>query len=163
MAVPGFAIMARWKFRGLDRYVAKLENLHGNADEHIKRAIYEGAGVVADRISASLGGVQTAEDRFYRKGQVQPGPKPDEKAAMIAAFGIAKMRKSGSAIQTKVGFGNARHGDVTVATLARRLESGTSFQKKQPVIRRAMHGARSAAEQAMKTELEKQIKKSMGG
>ena len=163
MAVPGFTIMARWKFRGLDQYVAKLEDLHGNADEHIKRAIYEGAGVVADRISAGLNGVQTANDHFYRKGQIQPGPKPDEKAALIASFGIAKMRKSGTAIQTKVGFGNARHGDVTVATLARRLESGTSFQRKQPVIRRAVSGARSAAEQAIKNELEEQIKKSMGG
>lgn len=154
--------MATWKFRGLDTYLAKLESLSYNSEDYVKRAIYKGAGVVADQISGALSGIQTADpDHYYHKGEVQPGPKPDEKAAIIGAFGLARMKQEGSAITTKAGFGNGTYNGTKITTLARRLESGTSWQRKQPVIRQAANRSKAAAEEAMRVELEKQIREIM--
>jgi hypothetical protein len=48
----GVADMARIRFKGSDEYALKLSQLASGADDVAKKAIYQAAKIVADKISA---------------------------------------------------------------------------------------------------------------
>lgn len=82
--------MATIRFEGIDQYLAALQRVYGASEETAKWALHDGAGVVADRIMGALGTIQTSDADKWYEGQ-QPGPTPEEKQAMIDAFGLAHM------------------------------------------------------------------------
>ena len=152
--------MATMRWKGIDQYIAALQRVHGESEETVKRALYDGAGVVADAIKGGLGGIQTRDpDQWYEV--TAPGPTPQEKADLISGFGLAHMQNRNGYISTKAGF-SGRSEKSTVATVARNVESGTSWMRKQPVIRRAANSARGAAEAKMGQTLDDEIRKLMG-
>lgn len=152
--------MATIRFEGIDRYLAALQRVYGASEETAKRALYDGAGIVADRIKGALGGIQTSDPDQWYEGQ-RPGPTPEEKSAMIGAFGLSHMREENGYISTKAGFSGSA-GKVPAATVARQCESGSSFMRKQPVIRQAANASKAAAEAAMGKTLDEEIQKLMG-
>lgn len=160
--------MATWKVQGIDEYIGKLEKLSSQSEEHIKRAIYPGAGLMADAIKASAQSIPTRDPKKFYRDTLAPGPTPEEKSSMIAAIGIAKMRKQGSMITAKVGVdGYSSHktksfpGGVPNAVIARSVEAGTSWMKKTPFISRAVRQTKPAAEAAIKRQLDEEISKLM--
>lgn len=147
--------MARLRFKGLDEYVAQLERISMSAGEDIERAVYAGAGVVADEIKKGLKSLRTSED----------GLDPLEKEGLIEGFGLAKIRKDGGYVNTKAGFAGLSRkqtkrnpAGIPNATIARQIESGTSWIPKQPVIRSAVRASKDKAERAMAEAIEKAIK-----
>lgn len=146
--------MATWKFKNLDKYVAQLEELSAHAEGQLKAAVWEGAKVVADNMKAAMNGIPT-DDEYHKPGEMRAGPRSEEKAGMIAGFGLSRMRTGGS-VTTKAGFSGSTNG-VSNATLARQIESGTSWMRKYPAIRRAANASRGAAEAAMAAKLEQMI------
>lgn len=141
--------MATIKFTGLDEYIRKLENLTAHSRGICKMAVWEGGKVVGDAIKASLGNIPV-QDEYVRKGEIRTGIRQEEKDAIIAAFGLSKMR-TGSSISTKAGF--------NAGTKIRLVESGTSYMRKHPVVRQAINGAKGAAEAAMAAKFTEEIQK----
>ena len=87
---------------------------------------------------------------------------------MIASFGLSPMRDDNGYVNTKAGFdGYGRHqtpsfpNGVPNAVVARSCESGTSWMKKQPFMRKSVNGARAVAVAAMAAKFDEEIKKQM--
>lgn len=151
--------MATIRVTGIEQLIAKMERLTDNHEEKMKRIVYAGTGVVADAVRSNLESVPTSiPDHYYKKGEKQPGPDPDQKNAIINAFGISKIKREGGSYAAKVGFkGGQEANGVKVTTLARRVESGTSWMQKHPFSRPGLNQSRSKAIEAMKEELENQL------
>ena len=157
--------MANFKMRGLDEYIERLERMTDDADEQIKRAVYVGAGIVANEIHASLATIPThSDDQYGTSDKPLVGLTSSEKEDVINAFGIMKMRKEERFICVKIGFGRRSRTKskkypfgIPNAALMRQVESGSSYRRKTPVIRQATTRSKERALDAMQRELEKQI------
>ena len=139
---------------GMDELVQKLNSL-GNAAQGVAAAgLFEGAGVMADAVSRAVNGIAT-EPFKYAAGGRQRNPSPEEKAILLAAKkGIAKFRKTGTGVQTSVGMQNSGYATLNgktkpVPLIANSINSGTSFMKKQPFMRKAFSQASGPAQAAI--------------
>lgn len=146
--------MAKMTFEGLDEYILKLEKLTDNTEEAMKKALYKGAGIVADSVKAAISSVPV-DDEYVPKGELREGIRSEEKAILPGGFGIARFRNEGSSITTSIGFkGKA-------ARIAAKVENGTSYMKKFPFIRRAVNRSKASAEAAMAKVFDEEINKIM--
>jgi hypothetical protein len=148
---------------GMDQIVAMLQKAGDSAVGIAAKALYKGAGVVADEISKGARSVRTSPFRYAAGGRMRD-PSPEEKAAIVSAgaAGIAKFRKTGSEVNTSVGY--SRSGYCTIAgktkpipVIVNSINSGTSFMKKQPFIRKAVSVSRSKATDAITGEVERLV------
>lgn len=141
---------------GLDELNALLARLGDKAQEVASRSLYTGAGVVADAMTAAVRSIAAEPQQPKRRPpEKTPArlPTPEEKAAVVGATGIAKFRKEGGEVHTLIGVtgnGNGGYASINghkkaVRLIARSINSGTSFMKKQPVFRRAASQSRGAA------------------
>lgn len=145
--------MATIKFTGMDEYIRKLENLTAHSRGICKMAVWEGGKVVGDAIKAALEDIPV-QDEYVQKGEMRTGIRSEEKEAIIAAFGLSKMR-TGSSVSTKAGF--------KAGTKIRAVESGTSYMQKHPVVRQAVNKSKTRAENVMKAKFEEATMKIMLG
>lgn len=132
--------MARFQLKLPTEYMERLNSLDSNADEILKRAVYVGAGIVADAMKAKLLAVHTP-----RTG------------ALVGSMGIASIKEDGDGWNTKIGFDGEDSKRVANVLKARVLDSGSSRQRARPFIRPALNSSRSAAKAAMTAEIEQQI------
>lgn len=155
------------KTDGLDELARMLAELENRANEAASAGLFDGAGIVADALNNGINSIQTAPFKYAPKGQTRL-PSPQEKAALQRKVGIAKFRKSGSEVDTLIGIsydsgytqiaGNTK----SVAVIARSINSGTSFMKKQPVFRRAVSQSKSAAQAAIVAKVEQMFDEIIG-
>ena len=144
------------KVEGMDEITAMLKKAEDGAQGIAARALYVGAGIVADEISKGARGVNTS--RFRYANGWQRDPSPEEKAAVVSAgVGISKFTKTGNEVDTSVGYSQSGYAEINgkrkaVAVIANSINSGTSFMKKQPFFRKA---ATRAAPKAVKAMTEK--------
>lgn len=152
--------MAKWIVgKGLDDYIALLGNLEFKSEAVCGLAIYDGAKIVADAIHSEIAALPTSPNKSNRHGK--RNPTQVEKDGMLAGLGIAKKQISGSFINVKIGM-DGYNGDVTEqypngkpnVMVARSIESGTTFMKKNPFISRAVNRTKAQAEEAMKARFE---------
>lgn len=157
--------MAKIDFKGIDTYAKMLARLESGSEEIVKRAVYEGAAVVADAIKEGLKSIPVQEGKGTPENKLH-GITKKQKADLINGFGLAPIENSNGYIQTKAGFDG--YGSVKTKAypkglpnvlLARSLESGTSFRKKIPVIRRAVTKSRKQAEKVMDETINKELEK----
>lgn len=149
---------------GLDELLAMLGEMENRTEEIAKRALYQGAKVMADAYRKGVGSIKAVErgpgeDRHHARY-----PTPDEKEA-LDAIGIASFRGSGSEVDTLIGIGLGDEGyfemdgkTKPLAMIARSINSGTSFMKKQPVLRKAASMAKGPAAAAVVQEAERIIR-----
>lgn len=128
-----------------DQISLQLRKLDGKTDEICKRAVYVGAGVMADQIRANLkknlaASKETTGDLLDSLG-ITP-PKLDREGNWNAKVGFDGYDKKGVPNQLK----------------ARAMESGTSKQKKKPFVRPAISQAREKAKKAMEESVGNDIK-----
>ena len=146
-------------FAELEKMLAQAAD---KAQDVASGALFDGAGVMADAFSAAIAGIRTEKFHYARPGQTRL-PSPEEKAALQGKSGVAKFRKNGSKVDTIVGVsGSAGYADVAghtkaVRLIARSINSGTSFMKKQPIFRRAKSQSQGAARAAMVAKAEEMI------
>lgn len=157
--------MATFKFKGLDEYVRKLENLSSYTEILIGEAVYQGAEVVADTTKRAIEGIPV-DNRTSVPTRTSINQK--QKNGLIKSFGIAKLQKTKHFYNVKTGFDG--YNDIVTdrwpqgqpnVMIARSLESGTSFMPKNPVISKATRSAKKACEEAMQKSLDGNIKKLM--
>lgn len=159
--------MAKIDFKGIDDYAKALGTLWKESENIVKKAVYEGADVVANEIKQGLRSIPV-DERVGAEENPVTGVGRRQKADLINGFGLSPMENKDGYINTKAGFDG--YGSIKtkkypkgqpLAMLMRSVESGTSFRKKTPVIRKAVTRARKPAEAKMAETVEAEIKKIM--
>ena len=153
---------------GLDQLGRMLAQLGDKAQEIASGALYEGAGITANAMSAGIQSIQTEPFKYATDRQMRLA-SPQEKAALERKIGIAKFRKNGSEVNTIIGISRAS-GYTQIAgkkkavlVIARSINSGTSFMHKQPVFRQAVSRNRKAALDKIVDTAEKRINEIING
>lgn len=154
----------RYRFKGLNEYVAKLERLSNrfNTEMCIEIAVDEGAKVVADYTLKEL--EKMPVDNTPGKPPMRKSIRSIEKAFLIKEFGTTPLENKNGYINRKTGVdrGTLDYDDsgkyyVPAVVLARSLEAGTSFMPKNPVFSRASRKARKPCLDAMEKSLNESI------
>lgn len=167
--------MARFQVRGMEEYERALSRLGDQSEDIAKRGVYAAVKIVADAVKESLKGLPVIEGD--KKGLPPIGTPENpvtgvsrkQKEDLIDSMGVPPIERSNDGyIETKIGWDG--YGSIPTKKyprgvpnqmLIRSIESGTSFRKKNPVIRRAVAKSKKAAENAIKEEIEKAIRKEM--
>lgn len=159
--------MARFEFKGLDEYLKQLRDLGEHTQGYCKRALYVGAGIVADSIKKEINGLQTHHG--YIPGDAPLWTiEPAAKQGLIESMGIATMRDDNGFINTSVyfdgynGVKSERYPNGQPNQMvANAINSGTSRRKKNPFITRGINASKSQAESAMAAFFEQDIANNM--
>ena len=139
---------------GMNELIRSMEKLPEKAAKVAAEALYEGAGIVADKVSGAVQGIATEPFKYATGGRTRK-PSPEEKALVAGAkHGVAKFRKNGISVQTSVGYQNAGYGEINGKTkpipqIANAINSGTSFMTKQPFMRKAFSQSKGPAQAAI--------------
>jgi HK97 gp10 family phage protein len=139
---------------GMNELIRSMEKLPEKAAKVAAEALYEGAGIVADKVSGAVNGIATEPFKYAKGGRMRK-PSPEEKALVAGAkHGVAKFRKNGVSVQTSVGYQNAGYGTINGKTkpipqIANAINSGTSFMQKQPFMRKAFSQSKGPAQAAI--------------
>lgn len=158
----------RIKTDGLDHLSQMLAQLENRANEVASGALFVGAGIVADALNHGIQSIQTEPFKYATSGNMRM-PSPQEKAALERKVGIAKFRKNGSQVDTLIGISyDSGYTQISgkpksVAVIARSINSGTSFMKKQPVFRRAKSQSQNAAKAAIVAKAEQMFDEIING
>lgn len=154
--------MATWKFEGLDEYLRQLEKLEGSSHDAIGKAIYHGAAIVADACKQGIESLPV--NNQYQSG----GITSVQKAGLREGFGITHEREDGFYRHVKLGFDGYNKQKTKKypqgqpnSVIARSVNSGSTWRKKNPFIDRATRSSKAACEHKMAEVIEAEIKKVM--
>lgn len=157
--------MAKIQMKGLDEYTKKLDDLEKRHDEVAAKAVYAGAGIVADEIKKRL--QDNLDDPAYaglQEGQVFKGMNYEQTGDLLDSFGIAPIRAFADMnTSTKLGFDGYDEKGVPNQLKARAMESGTSKLKKRPFVRPAVNATKKPAISEMRNIIDGEYKKITGG
>lgn len=145
---------------GADDLLNMLQQLGEKAPGIAAKALYDGAGKMADEIEKQAGAVHTAP--FHYAVFLQRDVSPEELAAIKGKVGIAKFQRDGVNANTSVGYANSGYTTVAgkvkpIPKIANAINSGTSFMKKQPFFRKAVTAGTKTASEAMTKKIEAEI------
>lgn len=143
-----------------------LSRLEESTDEMIGKAVYAGAGIVADAIKANIKALPVVRGYGTDANPLPGGVTASQKAGLINGMGISRMQDDAGYLNVKIGFDgyNATKTEKYPQgqpnrLVARGVESGTSWKKKKPFIRPAVNSSRNRAEAEMARILDEEIKK----
>ena len=143
-----------------------LSRLEESTDEMIGKAVYAGAGIVADAIKENIKALPIVRGYGTEDNPLPGGVTAPQKAGLIDGLGIAPMQNDMGYLNVKIGFDgyNATKTEKYPQgqpnqLVARGVESGTSWKKKKPFIRPAVNASRNRAEAEMARILDEEIKK----
>lgn len=145
---------------GADDLLNMLQQLGEKAQGIAAKALYDGAGKMADEIEKQAGAVHTAP--FHYAVFLQRDVSPEELAAIKGKVGIAKFQRDGVNANTSVGYASSGYTTVAgklkpIPKIANAINSGTSFMKKQPFFRKAVTTGTKTASEAMTKKIEAEI------
>lgn len=146
----GCGLMAKFTYKPGKEYMAKLSKLSAGADEIAKKAIYKGAGIVADSVRTHLHQVL--------------GESETSTGDLEASLGISPIQQDANGDwNAKVSFSGYDRKGVPNQLKARVLESGTSSQRMRPrpFVRPAVNATKVQAKEAMDKVIDEEIKKIM--
>lgn len=154
----------KFQTKGLDKYVRNLEAI-GNpfaAEAYMKQAIKDGSDVVADATRSELSKIKVDNRNYVPIGPDSKGRNgllQVQKDALLESFGISQIQDKNGFLNDKTGVqrGKNKLGQPHV-TIARRLESGTSYMPKDPVFSRATRKSRKECIRVMQESLSKAIR-----
>ena len=145
------------KIDGMAELSELLDRMEEQAPKVAAQALYEGAGIMAAEIRKSAETIKTEPFRYAGGGRSRL-PSPEEKQIVLnAGAGIAKFDKNGTEIDTSVGYKASGYAELNgktkpVPLIVNAINSGTSFMRKQPFIRKAASSGSTKAMTAMKTK-----------
>lgn len=162
--------MAKMQVKGLDEYAIKVRKLSRNSQAIIKKAVYNGAAVVANTVKKGLQDIPV-ENGYGTKEKPLRGISRKQKSDLIRSMGLAPIQnfKNKGYINTKLGWDG--YGSIPTKTypkgvpnqlLMRSVESGTSFRKKTPVVRRAVNRAKPLSIKKMSETVDEELRKEFG-
>ena len=158
--------MAKITFPGLNDYELMISRLSKGVDDIAGKAIYAGAGIVADAIKENIKALPIVRGYGTEKDPLPGGVTAPQKAGLIDGMGISPMQDDGGYLNVKIGFDgyNATKTEKYPQgqpnqLVARGVESGTSWKQKKPFIRPAINASKSRAEAEMARILDEEIEK----
>lgn len=140
--------MAKFAAKAGEEWAAKLSALGEQSGEVAKKALYEGAAVMAEEIKNGIAGL--------------PQKTGATKRGLEAGFGITKMRQDGGVYEVKLGFDGCNENGKPNQLMARIMESGTSKTQKHPFVRPAVNRSKKAVQQAMQDKIDEECRRIMG-
>ncbi len=148
----------RFKFKNLDKLITQLADLSNVMvfSNEVEKALNKGSDVVADETKRQLIDLPV-DDRQFVDGQ-RDSIRTVQKNALIRGFGISPIQQKKDKVNRKTGVNRDvnKLGQPNVV-IARRLENGTSYMKKNPVFSRSSKKARSQCLKTMEESLNKSI------
>lgn len=160
--------MAKITFPGLNDYELMISRLSKGVDDIAGKAIYAGAGIVADAIKENIKDLPIVRGYGTEKDPLPGGVTAPQKAGLIEGLGISPMQSDAGYLNVKIGFDgyNATKTEKYPQgqpnqLVARGVESGTSWKKKSPFIRPAINASKQRAEDEMARILDQEIEKVM--
>lgn len=158
--------MAKITFPGLNDYELMISRLSKGVDDIAGKAIYAGAGIVADAIKENIKALPIVRGYGTTENPLPGGVTAPQKAGLIDGLGISPMQNDAGYLNVKIGFDgyNATKTDKYPQgqpnqLVARGVESGTSWKQKKPFIRPAINASKSRAEAEMARILDQEIEK----
>ena len=158
--------MARFSFDGIDEYAAKLYELETSSETMIKRAVYDGAKVVADATRAEISAIPT-QTKNPEPGEPL-GLLSYEKQGLLNGIGLSQIKNEGGFVNTRIGFSGYNrlksktypngHPNVLIA---RALQYGSSIRKKNAFMTRAINASKQKAEEAMSARFDADTKEAI--
>lgn len=159
--------MAKIQFKGINEYARAMQRVYVRSSDIIGKAIYEGAAVIADGVKDELKKLPVDESYGSPEKKVD-GVTKRQKADLIDGFGISSMRDDKGYLNVKLGFdGYGRTKTkkypkgVPNQLIARSVNTGTSFRKRNPFMDRAVRAKRKLAEKKMMETMDEDMKKEM--
>lgn len=135
--------MARIAFKSGDEYALKLSRLATGSEKVAKKAIYQGANIVADEIKKRI---------------------PKDTGDLAESFGVTPIKRDTDGNwNAKLGFDGYDRNGVPNQLKARVIESGSSTIQKRPFVRPAVNSTKKKAVEAMKKVIDEETQKIMGG
>ena len=145
---------------GLEEISRMLEKLGDAAPEVAAKALYDGAGVMADAYTDAALSIKAEKFHYAHHGRKRLASF-EEKAALVGKTGVAKFSKNGSEVGTSVGL-SGKLGYVEIAgrriavrLIANAVNKGTEFRTRDTAFRRAASKAKDAASAAIVSKAEK--------
>ena len=158
--------MAKITFPGLNDYELMISKLSKGVDDIAGKAIYAGAGIVADAIKENIKALPIVRGYGTEKDPLPGGVTAPQKAGLIDGLGISPMQSDAGYLNVKIGFDgyNATKTEKYPQgqpnqLVARGVESGTSWKKKSPFVRPAINASKQRAEDEMARILDQEIEK----
>ena len=152
------------KVDGMAEISELLSQMEEKAQGVAAQALYDGAGIMAEAVNKGAATIKTAPFKWASSSRRETRlPSPEEKEIVqTAAAGIAKFNKNGTEVDTSVGFRNAGYAElagkmVPIPKIVNAINSGTSFMKKQPFVRKAVSSASPKALEAMRKRIEEEF------
>lgn len=153
--------------KGISQYLSNLDNLHNATPAIIGKAIFDGAGVMADAVRAEVLALPT-DNRIIDKdsGDKLKGIAFIQKKGLIDGLGISKAQTDGDYRNVKIGFDG--YNDMKTKTypngqpnqlIANSVEHGTYFRQKNPFVSRAIRRFREKSEMAMAKKVDEEVAK----
>ena len=150
------------KVDGMTEISELLSKMEAAAPAIASEALYEGAGVMSTEINTAAATIRTGPGSTREEARYAT---PEEKAAVLSVgAGIAKFSKSGTEVDTSVGYRNAGYIDIKgkrkpIPLIVNSINSGTSFMHKQPFVRKAAKSGGAKAMGVMKAFIEDAFEK----
>lgn len=170
MGVGDLLVAKFYVGKGLEEYISKLGNLEFEAPEAMGKAIFSAAELVADATNAALRNlpVDHGQTKSKNNHHVRRDLTTYEKQGLLDSFGISREQNDNGYINVKIGV-DGYNGHVTKkqpkgapnVAVARSLEKGTSFMRRNPVFSKTARAKKAEAERVMQETLDKEINKIM--
>lgn len=144
----------------INEYLQIIRSLGENADDVVKKAVYEGSSIIANQVSANISAIPIDES-WGTESHPKNGITAVEKAGLQDSFGIADMQDDNGFINTLIGFQQPDYNANGKANImiARATQSGTSFSRKIPFFANALRATRGQARERMVQVAEEEFKK----
>lgn len=162
--------MARFAFKAGDEWALKLSRLGAGADNIAKKAIYQAAAIVTDKIRNNLAELPEEKFRALRGPDEEfKGVPRGSKLDLMHSLGITPIEPdSAGNMNAKIGFDD--YGSFHTASypkgvpnqlLARAIESGSSVRAATPFVRPAVQATKKLAQAEMGRVVDEETKKIM--
>lgn len=150
----------KYRLKGLDKLLTQLADMSNPLifDEETRKALDKGSEVVADITRTELNALPT-DDRYGRQ-EYRTGLRTIQKRELINSFGITPIQENRDKINRKTGVRRGLNSfDQPFVRVARMLENGTSYMKRNPVFSRASRKAKKECINVMAESLNESINK----
>ncbi len=148
-----------------EEFMLKLSLLAEGSREIAEKALYEGAGIVADQIRKNLEANLNDPTSVAKSGVAifkKMGQEPS--GDLLDSLGITPMELDNNGyLNVKIGFDGRDHKGVPNQMKARVMESGSSTIAPRPFVRPAVKATKKMAEETMNRVIEEEIDKIMKG
>lgn len=157
-------VMAALTTKGLTETIKMLENIEGNTDYIIEKALTEGGGEVCDVMRNEVSKLRTSDE--YAGGNGKRYAKPTDKKGLLESLGYTPVQLNGSVFDINCGW-DGYNKDKTKKypkghanqMIANAINKGTSFLIAQPFINRTQRRAREAAINKIQDVFDEEIAK----